>query len=494
MGSKSVFVGLENSHLYIDMANSQVVLHELRHKIEFEEVIDQTIDNIPSELKQIETLTVADENGDPITLNVAFAISNAPIDHINLKDIKVQLPQCLWVETEGLGEDNTISIDEIDVDIVENQVIELLKIKILGSRNLDVVDVKISIKDKVSIDAFAVVPEGDIIHGVLDDIIITPKMEVPSMYIHELTGRVNIDLGKYVEPQIFDLSDLTSALNSEDLEVNLGLKAPNIVLEVANPIGISVDATLNLSASYSDGEPLALNIPIHLNGASDAGSGITRLCLTADPNSAPAGYTAVTPDGYSRLLERIPNSLAFSLEGGIDESQECHITLGIPYNFNLNIAAEIPFEFGGNTNISYKGSFEVGDTFADLGGLGIEVGEVGILLQTATTLPLEIDFSAQAVDELGQPLEDIQIVLEGGIKASADGVTPQSSQLFLGFKGNSDALGKVHAINFELTGSTGGKEGKINANQYIVANAILRAKDGITLDIKQLFDDMTLED
>ena len=40
----------------------------------------------------------------------------------------------------------------------------------------------------------------------------------------------------------------------------------------------------------------------------------------------------------------------------------------------------------------------------------------------------------------------------------------------------------------------GGKEGKLNSNQYVAASAILKAKDGITIDIKKLLEDMTVED
>ena len=494
MGSKSVFVGLENSHLYIDMENSQVVLHQMSSDISFEEVIEQTIDNIPSELKRIETLSVADVNGEPITLNMAISIDKSPIDHVKLSELKIDLPKCLWIEAEGLDENNTITIDQINVDIVNNKIIELLEIKVLGIKDLDVVDGKINISDKVSIIGKAIVPEGDIIHGTLDDVVITPAINIPTMFIKDVVGRVNIDLGKYVEPQSFDLSELSDALNSDKLEANLGIKAPNILLEVSNPIGVSVDATLNLTATYPQGEPLALYVPIHLNGATQEGDGITKLCLTANPALAPAGYTAVSPDGYECILEKIPSAITFSIEGGVDESQECFLSLGTPYDFNLNLSAQIPFEFNGNTNIRYKDSFDVGSMFQQFGEFGIEVGEVGILLNAQSTLPFELEFAAQAVDSLNQPLSDIQIFVDGGIKASTDGVTAQSSQLFIGFRGNSNALSNVNAINFELRGSTGGKEGKLNSNQYVAANAILKAKDGITIDIKKLLEDMTTED
>ena len=132
---------------------------------------------------------------------------------------------------------------------------------------------------------------------------------------------------------------------------------------MANPICVEIDGTLQLTAYYPDETTLPLSIPLHLNGAEGEQRGISKICITSQLATAPEGYTAVTPDNYDKLFSKIPNKLEYAIEGCVDENTVCTLTLGDDYNFDLNVALDLPVAL--NANIQKKG------VFGDLSGTSI---------------------------------------------------------------------------------------------------------------------------
>jgi hypothetical protein len=157
------------------------------------------------------------------------------------------------------------------------------------------------------------------------------------------------------------------------------------------------------------------------------------------------------------------------------------------YVFDIAYSAQIPFEFNGNTNIGFKTALRgLGDAFTDLGKYKLKVGEIGVVLNTSTTIPLEFSVEAIAIDKDSVKVEGIDLVV-GGTIGGSDGINPSNKVISIGLGGNSEALPKVDGIALELK-ATAGANSKFNVNQFLTAKAKIIAKEGITFDPFESFD------
>lgn len=486
MGDKNIQISLGNSRLVIAPETSEIVINELSTEIPaFEEKIYFSNSDLPSELKKIENVRVTDSEGNDVVLDVAFSLSECPVSHLVLRNIQVELPKCLWIEGEGIDENNVMTINKT-VDMNESTKISLATITIKGIKDLSVEDGTLTISDKVKISGEIAVPKGEVLHGVSNDIVITPMISLPALHIHEFVGRANINLGNYMEPQVIDLSDFTEQLQNEDLNLDFSLVAPNICVEVANPIGVAIDGALKLTAHYPDESTLPLNIPLHLNGAEGSERGVSKLCITDKPASAPEGYTAVTPENYSKLFSKIPSSLELMVEGGVDENTVCTLALGQDYNIDLAFELDLPVAL--NADIQLNGKFgDLSATFQDIADLNLKVGEVGIIIETTSTLPIELSAEVKAVDKDGNKVEGITLNVNGSIGGCNNNGTPKTSTLGVSVGGDLNQLQYVDAIEYTLRGAPTAEEAAyFNINQYLSAKAYARIEEGVTFDIAKL--------
>ena len=484
MGDKNIQISLLASTLTIAPETSEIVVNELSTPIPaFIEPINYSISDIRSELRKIERVNVTDGEGNDVVLDVAFSLSECPVSHLLLRNIQVKLPKCLWVEGEGIDTLTNVMTINKTVDMNESAKISLATITIKGIKDLEVKDGTLAINDTVSISGEIAIPGGEVLHGVSNDIIITPMISLPSMHIGEFKGRVNINVGDYMEPQSFDLSEFTSQLQNEDLNIDFGLVAPNIRIEVGNPIGVAIDGTIKLTAHYPDSSTTVVPVPLHLKGGD-----VTQLCITANPASVPSGYTAVTPDNYGDLFKKIPSSLDFMVEGGIDENTVCTLALGDDYKIDLGFGLELPVAL--NADVQLDGIFgDLSETFQELAGLNLKVGEVGIVIETTSTLPIELSAEVMALDKEGKKVEGIALNLKGSIGGCEKNGAPKTSTLNVSVGGDLDKLQYVDAISYKLKGVTTAEEAAyFNVNQYLLAKAYVRIKDGVSLDISNLLE------
>lgn len=487
MGDKNIKVSLGNSRLIIAPETSEIVINELSTAIPaFEEVINYSISDIRSELKKIESVSVTDSEGNDVVLDIAFSLSECPVNHIELRNIQVELPKCLWIEGEGIDENNVMTINKT-VDMNESTKISLATITIKGIKDLSVEDGTLSINDKVKISGEIAIPKGEVLHGVSNDITITPMITLPALHIGEFKGRVDINVSDYMEPQMIDLSEFTSQLQEGNIDIDLGLVAPNICIDVANPIGVAIDGTLKLIAHYPDESTLPMNVPLHLNGAEGSERGISKICITSQLATAPEGYTAVKPDNYEKLFSKIPTKLEYAIEGSVDENTVCTLALGEDYNIDLAMSLDLPVAL--NAEVVMSGEFgDLSGTFKDIAGLNLKVGEVGIVIETTSTLPIELSAEVMALDKEGKKVEGIALNLDGSIGGCGQNGAPKTSTLNVSVGGDMNQLQYVDAISYKLRGATSGEEAAhLNTNQFLVAKAYVRIKDGVSLDIADLF-------
>ena len=322
----------------------------------------------------------------------------------------------------------------------------------------------------------------------------------------------NIDLG--------DMGNINKSISLEDLqelnELPIAIEgsglSPVIVIEIVNPITLAPEihaAITPVSGDVRDEEnKFAFDAQIkaaqYVDG--EVVPATTKLVLGKSNRAAeyPAeeGYSFHAFDNIESLIKTpVPESIDLSASVVLpnDGLVELHVSDSLDIKFGYSI--EMPLAFDNTLGISYEDKVSILDNgkspLADVAETeGIKVGDVAIIAEFETTLPLELEVTTTLYDKEGNELPTKIGLTEGGniVKGSADGVTPEKSTLRLQFNladenGSLKELADIADVGFKIAARCSAADGVVAAlrdEQYIAAELKLEIDGGITVDLAEV--------
>lgn len=321
-----------------------------------------------------------------------------------------------------------------------------------------------------------------------------------------------IDLGEDMT-NIKETVSLEGLADLKDLPIQIsgsGL-SPVIIIEITNPITLAphIEASITpMTGEVADSEK-AFSFVADIRAAEYVDGAVvpatTKLVLARSDREAefPAseGYDFHSFDNIDNLIKTpIADSIAISasVELPNDGLIELHLSDNIDIKFGYKV--EVPFAFDSSLNISYEDSISLVDettgksSLADVADLeGIEVGDLALILDIETTLPLELEATTKLLDKDGNELATKLGFGEenNSINGSKDGVTPERSTLRLAFdleSGKLTELADVESIALSIAARSASEAGAValNDQQYISADLKLEIDGGVTVDISKL--------
>lgn len=345
-----------------------------------------------------------------------------------------------------------------------------------------------------------------------------------SSVMHE--GEMTLSAG--IEEATLDIQEVCGYVNYEyTYENRIGLGGvdnlsidgvgltPVLMLELENPF------TMELMASYSIVPYIAGKIQvdraINTNDYNGVGyvtipaaafkDGVvepSRSVIVLGTEASREEYSAeeyiFVPCDIDKLLKgQFPDELDLRLDISTDLSKEVALHALDSYVLRYDYSLELPIELSKATGITYEQSVDFtkmkgGNPFEQLADLDfIKVGDVAVLVDVTTTLPLELATSADMLDADGKVIEGLLVLPEDGnsIVGSKDGVTEATStlrlELHLADDGCIAQLSNVAAISFRLQ-AMGVDESSValSDEQYVEAVLTLELAGGVTADLKAL--------
>ena len=321
-----------------------------------------------------------------------------------------------------------------------------------------------------------------------------------------------IDLGEDMT-NIKETVSLEGLADLKDLPIQIsgsGL-SPVIIIEITNPITLAphIEASITpMTGEVADSEK-AFSFVADIRAAEYVDGAVvpatTKLVLARSDREAefPAseGYDFHSFDNIDNLIKTpIADSIAISasVELPNDGLIELHLSDNIDIKFGYKV--EVPFAFDSSLNISYEDSISLVDettgksSLADVADLeGIEVGDLALILDIETTLPLELEATTKLLDKDGNELATKLGFGEenNSINGSKDGVTPERSTLRLAFdleSGKLTELADVESIALSIAARSASEAGAValNDQQYISADLKLEIDGGVTVDLGQI--------
>jgi len=206
----------------------------------------------------------------------------------------------------------------------------------------------------------------------------------------------------------------------------------------------------------------------------------------------------------SELLKgELPSKIAVNMSVASDNSKNYTIDLlraAEGYLLEYQYEAIVPMEFDGEVDMSYATTIsDLNETFSALAEdiPGLKVGDIGLVAEFGSTIPFDLQLSAQLVNKDGTT-DGIDAALNisnnGFIRGwtKADGENPRISDLEIKFDlGESQsltALKNVDGIRLKFVIMDNGIDdiASLAKNQYLNGNIKLRIRDGLTIDIMDL--------
>lgn len=345
-----------------------------------------------------------------------------------------------------------------------------------------------------------------------------------SSVMHE--GEMTLNAG--IEEATLDIQEVCGYVNYEyTYEKRIGLGGvdnlsidgvgltPVLKLELENPF------TMELMASYSivpyiDGK-IQADRAINTNGYNGVGyvtipaaafkDGVvepSRSVIVLGTEASREEYSAeeyiFVPCDIDKLLTgQFPDELDLRLNIYTDLFKEVALHALDDYVLKYDYSLELSIELNAQTGVTYEQTVDFtkmngGNPFEQLAELDyIKVGDVVVLADVTTTLPLELIASADMLDADGKVIDGLIVLPEDGnsIVGSKDGVAEATSTLRLELHLVDDGciaqLSNVAAISFRLQAKgVDDSSVALSDEQYVEAELTLELAGGVTADLKAL--------
>ena len=483
------------------------------YEISLEKVI--TIDPIEVELPDMVTSLAVDE------LLLKDVYLDLEVNAASLKEIigndasvqmqiKVDLPEIFMVKSTDeskaeVDKDNKLSVHaELDekgkivVDCINIVGLDLSSVKAQdGKLSLNVDDIPVSASVKladltVNVDAL----KGKTLSATLNGGLASRDADLKpttSIEIDKIKGKVALGIDP-VEMSV-DLSEIKQTLISDEMSVNVDINTFYLVLNVNTNIDVPLKGSLEVTPYYGNvpgANKGSVNLELDPQTRKDDMYNIFVSNMTPEESGGRydlyKDYMCSKLDLvgllYNRETGQMADSLAISLNAGVDPDKICTIEPSKEYVLKADYEVGVPLELGKDF------AFEYHTVIKDLTELASQVfsyGSVGLGGSVTNGLPLNLNFWVYPLDSQGE-----RIPLKEGVGhmkiASCDAKgKPVTTKIDFVLSGAGADLSDMKAVELVFRADAKDAAGvPLNAESFIQVDLNARIPEGVTVDLKEL--------
>lgn len=485
---------------YVSVAADNMVIHsasittnKISQDMSFSKNISESID-VPEEVTAIDYLAIS-KVGSPDespAFKVAVDLAGAPIDELELHDVEITLPSFLDIEAPQGWTYADGKLTSPLLTVHNNQSNSLIDLYIKGIKSLPIADGKLSLDSTIGFSANATIADGTVIdiNTLAQSLTLTPIVVLDDIAIKSVTGRVEPNFGDLLEPQEISLGDLSSSL--EDVELDLNVESPLLCLTVENPIGVGIDAVLNLSAYKGEEVTMTITTPTLSILPAGQEAVTTTLYVAGDAARIPEGVNnAVIVPELSALIASLPDKIVVALDAATSAGSHT-IALKDSYTFKVNYSVDAAFKFDSTRDghVGYTAMIEDID-LSSLADLEVVVESIQLNVATESTLPIDLGLEVEFLDKDDNPISCITSSTVGEIKGSNTSEAKKSTSSITLYITTEDGvspfaeIAKTNKVRCLLSGKTLAGGG-LRPDQYLTAKLSLLLDEGITIDFGTL--------
>lgn len=329
------------------------------------------------------------------------------------------------------------------------------------------------------------------------DLVLTTGIEQATLDVESISGRIAYS---HTEYSSLDMGGLEE---DYDITINDPGLSPVIAINLTNPLTIDayVDATLTPVSGLTAHPENSVSVEgVKISAAQYFDGNTTpktiRLILADEEHRKEypeSEYTFVACDLATLLKGNIPDTVELELDFKTDSENQATLYAADQYIISYDYSVDVPLVFDQTMDITYSDTSDsFGDTFDDLSDKDIKVGDIYVIAEITTTIPLNLMMNAELVDAQGNPTEvkliipDEGITIQGSKDGKSENVSSVRMGLDLGEDNNARNLAQIEALRMVLRANSSGNQVTLNTEQYISAQLFIELKGGITVDLETL--------
>lgn len=463
------------------------------------------IDQLPEQIKSIDCVELTDDSKIVLFANNLDWLGDAV-------SLDLEMPACLKIkENDGYTYNTETNILSTTIGAINNELnilFDAIDLSAMTSEGGPIViefspSGRVHFTDETPISINSFLPKDG------SNIKVEVGIGESSMGFESVTAQVNFK--EAIEEDI-DLSGISGEL---PVEIGGSGLSPVLMVTISNPL--SIDAYINavlvpyVGEEAMETKKIDFDVPIAGAKKNEATGEVeattTKIVLAKesrrDEFPAEEGYAFVACNIDNLISTPMPDTIKLTAEFGLPEEP---ITLHLGDIENLEFAygasISLPFAFDDQLSISFEHNEPILDEagkspLADVAATdGIKVGDLALIMEFETTLPLELEVLTTLYDKDGAELPTKIGFAEGGnvVKGSADGVTPEKSTLRLQFdladeNGSLKELADIASVGLKVEARSSAEDGTVVAlrdDQYIASELKLEIDGGITVDLGKL--------
>mgnify|MGYP004522119413 CR=1 FL=1 len=242
--------------------------------------------------------------------------------------------------------------------------------------------------------------------------------------------------------------------------VNVDLYNPQIKLNISNDMNVEGLVNGVLTAKDKSGRQLA---QVSVSGIKVEANKTSKICICRTKEGVTGYDQVIANNQLSSLISTIPDNITFSATAEANSNKTGSFEFGKQYTIQPSYAVDAPIAFAENATIEYKDTLDGwNDDVKDL-----SLSKDSYILATAnveSAVPayLSVEAVPVGVDHKALSKDDIEVIVEGTVAASADGQTKVSSPLSIKLvQKTEDAVSKLDGIIFLVSGKANGENGAV---------------------------------
>lgn len=500
---------MDESRFTLDLAECEISMREQYFDFNLNESnypkIEKVIE-IPEEIVEIDRVDLAAVDGGDVTADIMLSIPDGtvfPIDEVEL-NLSINLRQMICpaagqsnIYTAENG-DRILSIEKLKWRPNDNPKLNIASVVIEAIENLPEITGgkggnRIEIDETLIVSGGISTAAGADVNLEAEGSVINIDFNIDDAAVTKFTGKVAYETALDTPAEI----DLGNIADYELKLDNLGVD-PIIKVTVDNPVGVPFEADIMLTPYDTDDNPISDNA-VMIGGIRMEAEAATNIVISTEERRAQFegdnSVTFVAADIDKLLQGSIPSRITIDMEArsAQDEPHTIDLTQS-SYTIAYDYSIEIPLEFDSSLDISYESTFDdLSGTFSEISGKNISVGEIALLAEFTTTIPLDMVLSATFFDSEGNETEakavlDSNCIIKGYNPADGDKGTTSTIEIKidLGEDGNLNLINDIDVLKFKINlRNNSASLSSLSSTQTIKGLLKVRVKDGITVDIDE---------
>lgn len=322
---------------------------------------------------------------------------------------------------------------------------------------------------------------GGMVEPIITSVVSFSDLDINSVEIL-LGDDVEKDLVTGLSP--IRINDVPEILKDSDIVLDIDDVRLDVEFQNSSPFAGNISVNVETSANETHLSTFRIG-PVSFDGGTEAAPAEMKWSFSEGKLQAPAGYDHYTIDGLTDIISKFPDQIEFTDFELKLEDKYVKVVPGETYNLSQSYSIYAPLAFGPEFSVPY--TYEIKDLGLEFSGIALRSALLDVDVEN--TIPLDFYAEVVAVDEIGNEVDGIALIIQDDAVLKAGSLdSPSNTHLTFELVNEKEDI-SIYGLNISFKATSGSSVAgtPLNENHGIhFSNIVLTLPDGITTDLDEI--------